>query len=190
MEIIEDKVSYTFTASGGEVITLRRMSDRQRTRFFNFTFAAVRQKFQDFIKLVVTEEGGLLTGVTVKEAQPAFDAYREQVYAVVDDLLMEPHDVTVIRSWDHPGDYADLSGLLNTVVEAEVPKQDDVSVPTPDKVDEMSDKEIERLGEPSASKRRRANTSPSSPVTETCSSGAESTADEKPAIFEMSPTPS
>lgn len=190
MSIIEDNVTYTFTASGGEVITLRRMSDRQRTRFFNFTFAAVRQKFTDFIKLVVTEDGGLLTGVTVEEAQPAFDAYRTQVYAVVDDLLVEPHDVVVIRGWDHPGDYADISGMLNALVEAEAPKQQDNGIPTPDKVDEMSDKEIERLGEPSAPKRRRASTSPSLPAEETSCGGAVVTEAEPPTIFEMSPTPS
>jgi hypothetical protein len=188
MDINEDNINYTFTARGGEVITLRRMSDRQRTRFFIFTFATIGQKFKNFMELVVTEDDGVMTGVTPEEAQPAYDAYRKQVYAVVDELLVEPQEVEVIRSWDHPGDYVDISGLLNAVIEAEVPQY--TNIPTPGKVDEMDDKEIERLGESSAPKRRRASTSHSSPVTETSSGGATPTADELPATSEMSPNPS
>lgn len=188
MDTHEDNVVYEFVASDKTVIKLRRMSDRQRTRFANFTMAAVQKSLNDFLRTVIEDKvidgktTQVMTGATVEEVRPKYDNFRHQLFAVVDELLVDPADLEILNGWDHPGDYADLTELGTLIINTEFASQDSTAVPPPEKVDEMSDKEIERLGESSARKSHRGSTSRSSTAAATSSSGAESTPDEKPVI--------
>jgi hypothetical protein len=180
LKAFEDEVTYDFTASDGVVIKLRRMSDRQRTRFQNFTMASIHKALQDFLAVMISPEQ-MMTGVSVEDAQPSYDHYRSLVMSLVKDVLVDPADLKIMESWDHPGDYVDFSNIGNSIMEGEFGAQENPVVPPPDKVDGMDDKEIERLGESSGKKSRRASTSPSLTPAATSSSGTESLPDATPA---------
>lgn len=187
MDIYEDDVVYEFTASDGVVIKLRRMSDRQRSRVLNFTVAEIQKAFTDFLQMLVGPDGTLI-GTSEEEIQPYYDRFLHGAVKMCKDILVNPDDAHIIESWNHPGDYPDINNLLNGIIAHEQPQSD--VIPKPDKVDEMSDEEVKRLGESSARKSRRGNISQSLPAEATSSSGAGNTQDEKPVISEMSPTQS
>jgi len=177
VSVPEENVTYNFIASDQTVIRLRRMSDRQRTRFFGFEVVEIQRSMMPFMEMIANDPD-----ITREKAQPLYDRYRHTLIEKVRDILVDAADADVIESWNHPGDHADLDNLGQYIVANESPKEEETAIPHPNKVDALDDKEIERLGEPSARKSRRASTSPSLEVAATSSVGAESTPVEKPAI--------
>jgi hypothetical protein len=176
VSVPEENVTYDFIASDQTVIKLRRMSDRQRTRFFGFEVVEIQRSMMPFMEMIANDPD-----ITREKAQPLYDRYRRTFIEKVRDILVDPADAEVLSAWDHPGDHADLDNLGQFIVSNESPKEEETAVPHPDKVDALDDKEIERLGEPSARKSRRGSTSPSLEVAATSSVGAESTPVKKPA---------
>jgi hypothetical protein len=186
--VLEDAITYEFVASDKTVIRLRRMSDRQRTRYTSFTLGSVSSYFMKYAAATNVEGGNVVDPV---EVQPLYDDYHRIVVDAVRDLLVDPAQVEVLNSWDHPGDWPDLVGLLTAIGAAEMPRDESApDIPKPELVDGMNDKEVQRLGEDSAPKLGVVNTTRSKSRTATSSSGAESTKDEKPATSEMSPSAS
>jgi hypothetical protein len=183
MDVLEDSVIYKFTASDGAEIELRRMSDRQRTRFYGFTANELQKCFLAFSRLGMRNwDVDSQESVTVAEIQPVYDRYRNALLPFVVNLLINPDDEETIRRWDHPGDWQDLAGLLNRIVEVEAPESGGTTIPMPDKVDNLPQKEVERLGESSAPASRRGSGSRSKSAAVTSSNGVGSTLAEKPVI--------
>jgi hypothetical protein len=188
MSVPEDQVTYEFEASDKTIVHLRRMSDRQRTRFTGTGYVEANKRLLVFARFGQANiEINSDTVVSTDDLRPLYNALHECVLDLVRDLTVDQKDYDAVASWDHPGDWTDLGALINRIVEIELPSQDSSPIPPPEKVDEMSDQEVARLGESSEPKSGRGRTKRSSSVEATSSNGTESTQAEKLEIVETSP---
>jgi hypothetical protein len=186
-DVSEDQVTYTFEASDKAVITLRRLTDRERTRLFGWAYKEIIKRFQLFAnRSDVNINEASEEVVSTEEIQPLYDAFRNPLLAVVRPLV-SAKDYKVLESWSDPGDWIDLYALLMRINVEEIPKAEETVVPKPEDVDNLTDDEVARLGGSSPPKSTRGGTRRSSPAAATSSSGTASTPVTTPEIAATSP---
>lgn len=179
---------YEYQCVDGTVLRLRRMSDRERE---SFLLGKGQAMFRQASKLA--EE---LDEMGAPADWEFYLKYIKTLRKLIKGIAISKEAVAVLEKLDERDRWYDAILLTIRIFSAEfalsqgqdVPEQ--TTVQMPDEIDELPDKEVERLGESSPPNSQAGDTSPASAPAGTSSSGAKRTKARKRKTSATSPSQS
>ena len=174
--------TYTWTDVTGAEHELRAMSDRERTRYFALGVKRLSKRLSNLGLLVdaFLEPDGAAPP-SDEELQERFDELKKEAYRSLKGLFVDAKDAADFFSkLDDPGDYLEVTGLLNRIILAEQALTTGLhpdDLPTDKPVEELTDEEAKQLTDFTGASDGASSTSPSPSPTETSSDGPESSTD-------------
>jgi hypothetical protein len=160
-QAIQDLGRYSYGCADGSKLELRRMSEREQERFSKGPALWLLDCLNDFAE--VQNHTRLL-------------ALLEDLRAIVKQVGID-EAYRLVRGFDDPQFWADIPKLALRILQAEgiVATAEESQLPTPEKVEQLGEMEVERLGEGLALSSSQLSTSPCDSPAATCSAGSGST---------------
>lgn len=161
-QAMQDLGRYSYACADGSSMELRRMSEREQERFAKGPALWLLDCLNDFAEV---------------QNHTRLMALLEDLRAIVKQVGID-EAYRLVRGFDDPKFWADIPKLALRILQSEgiVATAEEGQLPAPEKVDQLPEAEVERLGESLAPSSSPANTSPCDSPAETCSAGSGSTA--------------